>query len=140
MKTLELSLISLTISSLLCGCGTNGNPCVTGNSFVVSPYSSTNVANHASAAPANQVRFVAASGVIVLSGSGCAVPNVMHTVPAAWTTSDPKDVIISSASDDTNGTATCVNATDGPVTVTATAPVGATVYTPKTASTTLTCK
>ena len=140
MKNGMPSLGLIAVTGLLCGCGTNHNPCVTGNGFEIGSSSSTNTANHASAVPANQVKFTAASSPFVISGSGCAIPAIIATVNATWTSSDSKDVTISSAADQTNGTATCVNATNGPVTITATAPKGSTVYTPTSATTTLTCK
>ena len=140
INTFASSLLPLAVLGLLCGCGTNTNSCVYGNSFDISSSSQTNTANHASTAPANQVKFGASSGTLVISGSGCAIPSHLAIVNASWTVSDSKDVTISSAADATNGTATCVNPTSGPVNVTATAPSGSTVYTPTTATATLTCK
>jgi hypothetical protein len=139
MKSVAPCLAAIVLG-LLCGCGTNSNPCVLGNSFGIGSSSPSDTANHASTPPANQVKFSAYSAPFVVSGTGCALPQYVATVNASWTTSDTKDVTISSAADATNGTATCVNATDGPVTVTATAPTGALDYTPKTSTATMTCK
>ena len=53
-------------------------------------------------------------------GPGCATPQILQLVPAAWNVSDPVNVHISSADDATNGLATCVGATNGAIVVTAT--------------------
>jgi hypothetical protein len=92
----------------------------------VNPASAT--ADHAAAAPGNQTQFfVAYKGV----PNGCAFSQV---VPQAdWTVSDTTDVSISSAKDGTNGIATCLHATSGAATVTAS-------YQGKTATAQLTCK
>src|SRR6266498_3475755 len=80
----------------------------------VSPTSAT--LDHLAAAPGNQGQFFAAA---VVSGS-CAIPACVNCSGQTWMVSDPINVSISN-----NGTATCVGATSGAVTVTATAPVAA---------------
>jgi hypothetical protein len=104
----------------LSGCGaTNpGNGCIEGGTFLASPTSGT--ANHALAPPGDQVQFMVTSAPYIVSGKDCALPQIVARVYAAWTSSDPTDVTVSSAGDSTNGLATCVNATPTPVTLTAT--------------------
>ena len=91
--------------------------------------------DHAASPPGNQEQFGAYAGA--LSGSGCAVPQIVSPVRAVWAVSDSGNVHISSANDTTNGLATCVGTTNGAATITAT-------YTQygftETAATQITCK
>ena len=70
--------------------------------------------NHASA---NNFQQFGAAETLPAGCSG-AVP-ALAFLPT-WSTSDPADVSISNARNNTNGIATCLHATPGPVTVTAT--------------------
>ncbi len=51
---------------------------------------------------------------------GCAVPTWIAIVYGTWSNPDPTDIQISSAIDNTNGTAVCKAATNGAVTLTGT--------------------
>jgi hypothetical protein len=85
-------------------------------------------ADHTLAPPGDQQSF----GVQYTDiPAGCAVPAfvIAHT----WQTSAPLQVSISSATDSTNGQATCLAATNGPVTI-------STVPASSIAPATLTCK
>jgi hypothetical protein len=101
----------------------------------VSPTSAT--ADHTQAAPANQVKFQ--SIVSPTASPGCAVPAWVMTAAPAWTNPDPKDISIDSSSDASmNGLATCMGATSGPVTLTASFTLGTNA--PVTQAVTLTCQ
>lgn len=91
--------------------------------------------DHSAAAPGNQEQFVADVGPV--TGPGCATPAYVFLAKANWTVSDPVHVHISSAPDATNGLATCVDATQGAATVTAT--FTQETFT-ETANATITCK
>jgi hypothetical protein len=105
------------------GCGAASPNCTLTPELGLSPASAT--ANHAAAAPGNQQKFTADEG-FTTAQAGCGVPQIVALVYPAWTVSDPLDVTISSAQDQTNGLAKCVNATAGPVTLTATEGIGPT--------------
>lgn len=107
---LFLSALAMSVA-----CGTNTNCALSG--VRISPQSAT--ANHNALAPANSQQFTAFPEV----PNGCAISQ-SNLVNATWSVSDPENVSISNAHDLTYGLATCVNATAGPVTVTATAPTG----------------
>ena len=101
-----------------CGAGVNGGCTPTAFSFAAGPADlSASPPSHAAKAPGNQQKFNAYAGA--LSGPGCATPQVMGPVQATWTTSQPAVVQISSAKDATNGLVTCVGATNGAATLTA---------------------
>jgi hypothetical protein len=109
--------------AVLLGCGTGGSgvgPCKpVGFLMTVGPASEGNAApDHTEPPPGNQERFQAGIGGVY--GPGCATSQVLHLTPAQWTTSDPKDVTISSAADATNGLATCVGAANATVSATLT--------------------
>lgn len=76
------------------------------------------MADHTAAAPGNQQKFSATEAPT--ASPGCVVPLTIVLLTPAWTSSDPLDVTVSSAPDQTNGLATCVNSTAAPVTLTAT--------------------
>ncbi len=100
----------------------------------VSPTSAT--ADHTQASPANQVKFQAT--VAPTASPGCAVPNWIMTAAPTWTNPDPRDISIDSSSDtSTNGVATCLGATNGAVTLTASFTLGTNA--PVTQTATLTC-
>ena len=54
-----------------------------------------------------------------LKGS-CAIPALARVVYVPWTNPDPLHISISSANNSSNGLATCIGPTDGPVSLTAT--------------------
>jgi hypothetical protein len=82
----------------------------------ISPAEAT--ADHAQAAPANEVKFQTV--VTPTASPGCALPAFAIDAAPAWTNPDPRDITIDSSSNPaTNGLATCTGATSGPVTLTA---------------------
>src|SRR2546423_10359065 len=87
------------------------------NALSVVPSSTT--ADHVATAPGNQVQFFATGTV----PNGCTSTACVNCYRQTWTVSDPVNVSISNNAND-NGTATCKGATNGPITVTATAPAG----------------
>lgn len=103
----------LLVCAILCislaSCGGDGCK-MTG--IAIQPPNAT--ADHNAASPGNTTHFVAAA---VIPGA-CPITAVM--LQPDWTSSDTTNVTISSAKDSTNGTATCLNATATPATVTAT--------------------
>jgi len=99
----------------------------------VSP--TTAISNHLALTPGNQVRFWASAIV----PKGCLTAACINCSQQTWTASDPVNVSISNGVSD-NGTATCLGATSGPVTITATAPAGAGSSTKVTGTATLTCQ
>jgi hypothetical protein len=104
----------------LAGCGSQSSMNCT-PSFTLSAAPATDPVvepNHTDPPPGNQEQFIAAL-FPTAAGSGCAVPQVVEKVAANWTVSDPVHVTISSANNATNGVATCIGATSGPATVTA---------------------
>jgi hypothetical protein len=114
--------------------GVSGAGCVEGIAFGTTPAVAT--ADHSAAAPGNQQKFNAGIAPTV-TGTGCALPAWQETAMPTWTNPDPLDISISSAPDETNGTAICTGSTSGPVTLTATE-----VYSQKTysSSVALSCK
>jgi hypothetical protein len=115
---LVLAIAVWTIA--LAGCGSQSSMNCT-PSFTLSAAPATDPVvepNHTDPPPGNQEQFIAAL-FPTATGSGCAVPQVVEKVAANWTVSDPVHVTISSANNATNGVATCIGATSGPVTVTA---------------------
>lgn len=117
-KKLVCSLLGLT---LLLGCG--GSVCtVTG----VSVFPDTTFADHNAVSPGNGVHFFAFSTV-----TGSCVSAQKSPVPQSslrnvtWSVSDPVNVSIGNMQDLNYGTATCLNSTATPVTVTATLPASA---------------
>jgi len=102
----------MLVSSVLASCG---NDCAAG-SLNVSPQNA--VADHSAASPGNSDAFLAFSSGMP-GGCSAAASNLNNVT---WSVSDPTDVSISNSPDNTFGTATCINATAGPVTITATLP------------------
>ncbi|HXS11734.1 MAG TPA: hypothetical protein VN734_03465 [Acidobacteriaceae bacterium] len=123
---------------LLTGCAVSastGQQCANGLAMNVSPASAT--ADHAQTSPANQVKFQAT--VSPTASPGCAVPNWIMTAAPTWTNPDPRDISIDSSSDTSmNGLATCLGATNGPITLTASFTLGTNA--PVTQTATLSCK
>jgi hypothetical protein len=99
----------------------------------------TGVADHAAAPPGNQFQFRAVGGVYAVSGA-CKIPQVVGPVDLNWTSADPKDISMDSSPGATNGTATCINATNGSVAVTGTPAPGTGIYQPTSVSALMECK
>jgi hypothetical protein len=83
----------------------------------ISPSSAT--ADHTTVAPGNQQQFVAFGQFPTTNGCPT-VTTATSLSTVTWTTSDQSNVSIGNAPGSTFGVATCINATAGPVTVTAT--------------------
>jgi hypothetical protein len=131
------AMLALAIGcGLLTGCAVNGGTgqsCEGGLKLMVSP--ATGTADHTQAAPGDQVKF--ASTVAPTAPPGCAVPQWLLLASSTWTSTDAKDIQISSANDATNGLATCVGPTNGAATVTATFTLGGNTVS---GTSSLTCK
>jgi hypothetical protein len=124
----------LAALTALCGCAA-GAKC-NGDTMVVTVAPASATANHAAASPANQVQFVGSASFA--AGPGCAAPALSARVYAQWTNPEPEEIQISSANDSTNGTAVCLESTDGPVTLTGS--FGAANPQPVTKTVQLTCQ
>jgi len=98
------------------GCGGAGDCGPVGVS--VSP--NTAAADHSTAPPGNQQKFVAFNSFPVKQGCPAITAAMLNNV--TWSTSDPSDVSISNTQGPTYGVATCINAVSGSVTITATQP------------------
>lgn len=129
-----LRLASLVATAVLvsAGCGGTQQNCDL-KALSVSPSSGT--ADHAVSSPGNQVQFVAGP---VTKGQ-CAVAACVNCWGQTWTVSDPANVSISNNAND-DGTATCLGATNGAVTITATAPVSRKTTQTVDGTATLTCR
>jgi len=100
----------------------------------ISPQTAT--ADHAAAAPGNQVSFIAFDGL----RPGCPpTPGPIRT-DLKWSVSDTVNTKIGNTLNVDYGVATCINATPSPVTVTATGTNGAGTGALISGSATLTCK
>lgn len=110
---MKLLIILGVFGAVLTGCGADMRSvqkCTpTGFAMVVRPADPLAAPDHNEMPPANQELFTAGVGSEV--GPGCASTNLYQTVHAQWTTSDPKNVVVSSADDATNGFATCLGTT-----------------------------
>lgn len=106
----------------LMGCGSNhsGLGACNPDGFLMSvgPADPNAAPDHTAVPPGNQEQFQAGIGAVY--GPGCATPEVLHLANAQWSTSDAKNVTISSANDATNGLATCLGATQATVSATLT--------------------
>lgn len=129
-----LRLASLFVAAVLVslGCGNTQQKCDL-TALSVSPSSVS--ADHAVSAPDNQVQFFAGP----IAKGQCAAGGCVNCWGQTWTVSDPVNVSISNNAND-NGTATCWGATNGAVTITATAPVAGKSTQTVTGTATLTCK
>lgn len=85
----------------------------------VMPADPSRAPDHNAMPPSNQERFEAGLGPPI-GPEPCVFHPLYELVHAQWTASDPQDVSISSADDDTNGVATCLGTTKAGATVTAT--------------------
>lgn len=131
LRFVSLSFLVVTAFLTSVGCGSQQSCELT--ALLVSPSSAT--ADHALSSPGNQVQFFAGP---VMKGQ-CAVPACVNCLGQTWTVSDNLDVSISNNASD-NGTATCLAATTGAVTIIATAPVSANSKKTVSGTATLTCK
>ena len=104
-------LVGALLCVFLASCGGDGCKMT---DIVAQPANAT--ADHNAASPGNTTQFFAHA---VVPGA-CSTAAVL--LQPDWSASDAVNVSISSAKDATNGTATCMNATAAPVTVTATLP------------------
>jgi hypothetical protein len=107
------ALVWLTIA--LSGCGT---PSCTFIAIKIAPQRAS--ADHGAVPPANGLQFTA---VAATTPPGCALT---HSNPqnVTWSVSDSVHTSISNVHDQTFGTATCLGATTGSATVTASMPSG----------------
>ncbi len=113
---LKLGLLLAAIA-LATACGDENQGCHW-IALTVTPPSAT--ADHTATAPGNQAQF-AANGVI---SSGCVVPACVNcTQGVTWSVSDPMNVSLSPVDGQSVVNATCMGATNGAVTVTATVPI-----------------
>lgn len=130
VRQLVLILVLSFVALVELSCGGNMiNPaCVAG--IRVSPDSA--VADHLLPAPGNQQRFLAFADM----APGC--PAVQQNLTmVTWSVSSTQDASISNAPDQTFGTATCRNASQNPVTVTAMLSAGGQILS---GSASLTCR
>lgn len=134
--TLSLTLFASTI---LPGCGTSSTPCSV--SYVLTVRPQTAVVDHLAASPNNQVQFVGTAQAT--APAGCPVPSLGYLEYASWSNPDTTNIEISSARDQTNGTATCKGTTNGAVVLTGTftpITVGTTSTETSVATVSLTCR
>jgi hypothetical protein len=109
----------LALAACLGGCGGASMSDCGGYFFVVTVTPTSAVVNHLASPPKNQIQFHATGRAT--APPGCGFPADLEVVEyAAWSNPDSKDIQISSANDSTNGTAVCLNATNGSVTLTGT--------------------
>jgi hypothetical protein len=131
MRTTLLLLAGCSV--FLAGCGAGSSDCTLTTLLTVGPATAT--ADHAATAPGNQQQFSAY--VDPSTQPGCPIPQWVAKASPTWTNPAPLAISISSAQDQTNGLATCLAATTGAVTLTATVGTGLTAQTKTVA---LTCK
>jgi len=126
-------LTSLMAGAILLsvGCGSTTPNC---NLSALSVTPTIAAADHTLAAPGDKIQFFAGP----VGAKGCAAAACVNCWGQTWTVSDPVNVSISNDAGD-NGTATCLGATNGAVTVTATAPVASKSTQTVTGTATLTC-
>jgi hypothetical protein len=129
------SLAAIGSCVLLSGCGAVSSTldCSDNQTIVVAPLIGS--ADHSASAPDNQQKFAIFNGPG--NKPGCAAAQHIVQVYGTWTSADPLNVSVSSATDPTNGTATCTGATAGPVTLTA---KYGTTAAPMTSTVQMTCK
>lgn len=106
------SLLLAVVSVTAIGCGSSSCKVT---AITISPSAAT--IDHTSPAPGNQQPFSAFP-----NNNGCAAPGVFlaRYTDAAWSSSDPTNAPISNSAGATYGVATCLNAVNGPITITAT--------------------
>jgi len=118
MLTLKVLLALPLAFAVACSADGGGDPCSPIPGARVSPQSAT--VDHQAAPPGNSQQFFA----FAVASPGCVAPH-SNLLNVTWSVSDMTNVNISNAKDGTFGTATCIGATSGPVTITATLPAGA---------------
>jgi hypothetical protein len=131
-KSFLLFSLSLAFAALTVSCGGSAAPnCALATALNILPSVATG--DHSAAPPANQTQFLGFDQLV----PGCP-PTPSFRTDLKWTVSDPVNVTIGNTPGPSYGVATCVNATAGPVTVTASGPniQGATI----TGTAALTCK
>ncbi len=144
MRAPLFAVALLLLISLLAGCSTSQSACSTMLVTAVSPATAT--ADHMAVAPGDEEQFMATASPA--AQAGCAVPAVSSAASPAiiarltpqWTVSDAVNVKISSAADSTNGLATCIGTTKGPITVTAVGSTSAGGVSETLGTATITCK
>jgi len=119
------------VSAVLAGCG-NSHVCASG-ALNVSPQNA--VADHSAPTPANSQLFLA-FGAGLPAGCSATQSNLINVI---WSVSDPIDVSISNTQGNAFGTASCINSTAVPVTITATLPASANHNKSVSGTATLTC-
>jgi len=130
LRTVGLALV-ITGFLVSAGCGSTQQSCDL-TALSVSPSSGN--ADHGMSSPGNQVQFFAGP---VTKGQ-CVSGGCVNCSGQTWTASDTVNVSISNNAND-NGTATCLGATNGAVTITATAPVSTKSTKTVSGTATLTC-
>ena len=120
-----IGLIALVSTAGFFGCAGGAGPMPCATTFVIDVSPSTVTADHMGAAPANQVVFMDVGSSPApgqpTSGALCAYSQIISSV--TWTSSDTLNVQLVTMPMPSGGTmvtATCMNATNGPVTITAT--------------------
>jgi hypothetical protein len=108
--------LALLLALASTGCGGTSMDCSVAQSLTVLPNPAS--ADHAAASPGNKVPF---SGFDAIA-PGCPLTPGPARTDLKWSVSDPTDVTIGNTANVDYGVATCVNATPGTVTVTATGP------------------
>lgn len=114
-------LAGMVLMAGMTGCGGHSNPDCTVTALNLFPMSGT--ANHLAASPGNKVQFSGFDALNTLP-SGCVTVAITQAnrIDLKWTVSDTVNVTIGNTQNVDYGQATCVNATAGAVTVTATGP------------------
>jgi hypothetical protein len=132
--------ISIAFGCIGCGSSSPQLACPVTYPVIVTP--STVTLDHMASGSENQVQFVGVG--IASSPAGCPQRTDLKRLEyASWSNPDEKNIQINSSRDQTNGVATCLGATTGPVTLTgAFTPItiGAPSTDVSTATVTLTCK
>lgn len=104
------------------GCGSGGTPqteqCTVSYPLTVTPLAAT--LDHRATGTADQVQFRGIAYAVSTPASCPQRTDFGALEYATWTNPDPMDIQISSAYDNTNGVASCVNSTSGAVTLTGT--------------------
>jgi hypothetical protein len=140
LRLFSATSVFLFVCLIGCGSGAPQQSCSITYPIIVTPASAT--LDHVATRSGNQVQFVGIG--IATSPAGCPQPTDLKRLEyASWNNPDTVNIQISSALNQTNGTASCLGATNGPVTLTGTfAPITIGAASPDTAiaSVTLTCK
>lgn len=111
-----LLLLCAVSTFALEACGSAPQNC--SSALVVTVTPSTATLNHKAPASQNRIQFVGIARAI--ASPGCPESALALREYASWSNPAPDSIQISSARDSTNGTAVCIDATQGPVTLTGT--------------------